>query len=282
MANTLTKSPIVYYGGKTAILNHILPLIPEHEVYTEVFFGGGTVFFAKKPAKNETINDRLDIVINFYEQLQNNYQDLLFLINQSLVSRTLHNEALKYVRGFKSDCYEITDKLHCAWAFWYLTQVGFMNKLQSGLGFNNASHSEADRFQRKKDAYKNGFYHSRIQHAYIENKDGLSVLKSRNVKKAFHYLDPPYPGADQGHYAGYTWDDFEKLLEWCQNECKGKFLLSNYNSEMLDRYIERNGWIKKEIVHRLKAPRKSGDNKVEVLVRNYKNVCGTLDLFNEQ
>lgn len=30
MAYTKVKTPIVYYGGKTAILNHILPLIPEH------------------------------------------------------------------------------------------------------------------------------------------------------------------------------------------------------------------------------------------------------------
>ena len=51
------KTPISYYGGKQSLLKHILPLIPEHRIYVEPFFGGGAVFFAKEPAKVEVIND---------------------------------------------------------------------------------------------------------------------------------------------------------------------------------------------------------------------------------
>lgn len=47
------KSPIIYYGGKTSMIPHILPLIPEHEVYTETFFGGGAIFWAKPKVPNE-------------------------------------------------------------------------------------------------------------------------------------------------------------------------------------------------------------------------------------
>ena len=67
------NTPIVYYGGKTTMLPHILKLIPVHTCYTEVFFGGGAVFWAKKSVANETINDKLDIVVNFYRQLKCNY-----------------------------------------------------------------------------------------------------------------------------------------------------------------------------------------------------------------
>jgi len=49
MAYTKVKTPIVYYGGKTAILNHLMEMVPVHEVYTETFFGGGTLFWAKDP-----------------------------------------------------------------------------------------------------------------------------------------------------------------------------------------------------------------------------------------
>lgn len=45
------KTPIAYYGGKQMMLNHILPKIPEHTTYAELFFGGGAVFWAKSPAK---------------------------------------------------------------------------------------------------------------------------------------------------------------------------------------------------------------------------------------
>jgi hypothetical protein len=47
------------------MLRYILPLIPEHKIYTEAFFGGGAVFWAKEPAKVEFINDHNGEVINF-------------------------------------------------------------------------------------------------------------------------------------------------------------------------------------------------------------------------
>ncbi|HEU0226617.1 MAG TPA: DNA adenine methylase [Arachidicoccus soli] len=49
------KTPISYYGGKQSMLKHILPLIPEHTVYVEPFFGGGAVFRAKEPKNVEVI-----------------------------------------------------------------------------------------------------------------------------------------------------------------------------------------------------------------------------------
>ena len=51
------KTPITYYGGKQSMLSIILPMIPEHNLYCEPFFGGGAVFFAKEPSKIEVIND---------------------------------------------------------------------------------------------------------------------------------------------------------------------------------------------------------------------------------
>lgn len=60
------KTPISYYGGKQAMLKKILPLIPDHVVYVEPFFGGGAVFFAKDKSEVEIINDYNSNVANFY------------------------------------------------------------------------------------------------------------------------------------------------------------------------------------------------------------------------
>jgi phospholipid/cholesterol/gamma-HCH transport system ATP-binding protein len=81
------------------MLPHILPIIPKHDIYTEVFFGGGAVYWAKQPAKNETINDRLDYVINFYTQLKTNFSQLSKLIQGSLVSRSMHSKALLILKN---------------------------------------------------------------------------------------------------------------------------------------------------------------------------------------
>ena len=78
----------------------------------------------------------------------------------------------------------------------------------------------------------------------------------------------------------FTAKDFEKMLKWCAKECEGSFMLHNYNSALLDKYIDANGWNKIEVTHRLEATKKkTGVEKVEVIVTNYSTPCGTLKLF---
>jgi len=45
------KTPITYWGGKQQMVEIILPLIPPHKQYDEPFFGGGAIYFAKKPSE---------------------------------------------------------------------------------------------------------------------------------------------------------------------------------------------------------------------------------------
>lgn len=279
MAYTQVKSPICYYGGKTSILNHILPLIPPHKVYTETFFGGGAVFFAKDPAKNETINDRLDIVINFYRTLRNNFKPLKELINATLISRTIYNEAGQIIRAHRKG-FDV-DRIQLAWAFWMHSNFSHMHKISGGYKQQkDGGKSIAMELQNKKVMFTEMLI-SRIENAVIENTDWHKVAEARNHIDAFHFMDPSYPGTDQGKHHRFTWDDLETLLHWCESDCEGKFMLCNYNSPMLQEYIDRNSWPKREIIHKLKAPRKNGTqtHRVEVLVMNYE-AAGSLNLFS--
>lgn len=282
MINYRMKTPIVYYGGKTAILPHLLEMVPIHTCYTEAFMGGGTLFWAKQQVKSETINDRSDVVINFYRILKSSYGRLKKLIDQTTCSRSLTRYGNTLIRRHMRG--EIVNRIELAWAFWYTTNFNYSRKLGAGMSFsNNKSVCTPDTVQSKKREFTELLV-ARLEHAYIENDDFLRVLQSRNVPYAFHYLDPPYffgesGHADHGHYRKiFSIADYERLLTWCA-ECKGKFLLSNYNSTTLDRFIKVHGWKKKEITHRLSAPRKSGTAKVEILVSNYDTPCGTLKLF---
>jgi DNA adenine methylase len=283
MANTITKTPIVYYGGKTSIINHMLDLVPVHDSYYEAFFGGGTLFFHKDQVKNETINDKLDIVINFYRVLRLRFRALKKLIDATLISRQIHNEGLKIIRAHQAG--KKVDKLKLAWAFWMCTNFAYMNKIGGGYKYSNhMSVSTPETLQRRKKDFTEMLV-SRLEHTYIENDDALKIAQSRNTKNMFTYWDPPYAGSDQGHYKGYTFNQYEKLLSFCANDYKGKFLLSNYNSDMLDEFIEAAGWFKKEITHSTTGnnghnPRKNRKSRTEVLVWNYPNTCGTLKLFN--
>lgn len=280
MATKSVKTPIIYYGGKTSIIQHLLEMVPVHDVYTEVFFGGGSLFWAKQPVKNETINDINDIVINFYKVLKTNFRALKKLVDQTCYSKTLHRLANDMIN---KHCYSDVER---AWGFWMRANFSFATKLDGGLRYSNDQTTLHPTIMANKKAEFTQLLQRRIENAYIECDDYRTILKSRNVKSAFHALDPPYfhgPDnlpADQGHYKRiFSINEYKQLLTWCARECKGKFLLSNYNSALLNQFVKEYGWHKKEITHRVKAPRKSGDLKVEVLVSNYSTPCGTLKLF---
>jgi DNA adenine methylase len=112
-------------------------------------------------------------------------------------------------------------------------------------------------------------YVLRLEKTQIENNEALKVLNSYDKEDAFHYVDPPYFNADMGHYKGYTEADFENLLQRL-SKIKGKFLLSCYPSEILDKYIKKNGWKKRALPLRVSASHHTPyKRKIEMLVWNY-------------
>lgn len=277
MAYTKVSSPIVYYGGKTNILPHLRERIPLHDTYTETFFGGGALFWEKEPAKNETINDRLDVVVNFYRVLKVDFKKLKKLIDATLISRTIYEEAGNYLRAHK---YGIpVDRVLLAWAFWMHSNFSFMHKIMGGYKQQKEGGKSIARELSNKKREFTELMVARIENTTIENEHWKTVARARDKKNTFHYFDPSYPGTDQGNHFKFTWNDYEELLIWCAKECEGKFLLSSYNSPILTRFSKKYHWHKKEITHQLKAPRKSGPSKIEVLVSNYSTPCGTLKLF---
>jgi len=258
------KTPITYYGGKLNLLNEILPRIPEHRIYTESFFGGGAVFFAKSLAEAETINDTNSLAITFYEVLKTDFNTLKAKIEATLFSRATYTVALTI---FKMP--HLFNKLQQAWAFYIATNMGFACSAKS-WGYDKYS-KRVKSFQNKKLLFDPSIA-ERLENTQIENNDALKVITSRDADDAFHYVDPPYINSNQGHYEGYTESDYRNLLDTLSG-IKGKFLLSSYPSETLDEYIHKNGWhsicFEKPLSAQKAQAGKPRDRKIEVLTANY-------------
>lgn len=79
--------PLVYVGGKHRAASLILPPIPEHRTYTEVFAGGAQIFFRKQPSKLEVLNDLNHDVVNFFRVCQSHYEELVRYLQFTVVSR---------------------------------------------------------------------------------------------------------------------------------------------------------------------------------------------------
>jgi DNA adenine methylase len=59
--------PVIgWAGGKGRLLKYLLPLIPPHTTYCEVFGGGRALFCAKIPSPVEIINDINGDLVSFY------------------------------------------------------------------------------------------------------------------------------------------------------------------------------------------------------------------------
>jgi DNA adenine methylase len=103
----------------------------------------------------------------------------------------------------------------------------------------------------------------------IENRDALKIIQTWDNKDAFFYCDPPYFNSNMGHYKGYTEQDFENLLQ-VLSEIKGKFILSSYPSEILEKYIKKHKWFSKRI-EGIQVSVSLGKRKMktEVLTGNY-------------
>lgn len=262
----MPKTPISYYGGKQNMLKHILPNIPKHRIYTEAFFGGGAVFFAKEPSESEIINDLNTQVMNFYQVCVEDYMSLKQKIESTIFSRATYKVAMVIYQ-----MPHLFNRVQQAWAFYIATNMGFGCRVGSwGM----------DKYGKRVKAFLNKkitFDHSikeRLEHAQIETGDAVKVIKQYDNDDAFHYIDPPYIETNMGHYQGYSIAEYKRLLE-CLRTIKGKFLLSGFPNDILDRYIHQEGWFalgfnKPKTASKATLGKPRIARKTEVLVSNYK------------
>lgn len=257
------KTPIVYYGGKQRLLTVILKLIPEHEIYCEPFVGGGAVFMGKDRVRTEIINDIDAMISIFYTQLRDNYTELKEKIDRTLYDRSTHRVALS-IRKLP----HLFSDLQIAWAFFVLSSVGFSGALDSFGCYTRGT--KAQTHENRKELLNETLF-KRFEGVQIENNDALEVIKKRDSKDSFFYLDPPYIDTVQSHYRGYTREDYTQLLLLLTN-LKGKFLLSSFPNDLLDLYTREFGWYQIEIEQPKPASRNADGTlkrKTEVLTANY-------------
>lgn len=256
------KTPISYYGGKQRMLRHILPLVPEHRVYTEAFCGGAAVYWAKEPAAVEVLNDLNGEVVNFWQVLRSEYDALAELVQQTPHSRAVYEDAkVMYERP------HLFDALRRAWAFWVL--VGQSYSASPGNGFAYDSNGTTSKKLANRTQAFGPHLAQRLAMTQMECNDALRVIESRDCADAWHYVDPPYFNSDCGHYNGYTETQFEALLALLAR-VKGRFLLSSYPSDLLKDYAAKHGWFQRSFESEIAVTKLAkGKRKVEVLTANY-------------
>jgi DNA adenine methylase len=230
------RAAFSYYGGKQRMAHNIIPLFPPHTVYVEVHAGGLAVLFAKGRSKTgnggdyrEVINDHDQRIVNFYQIMRDpeHSQELIRRLQWTLYSRAEYARAKEI---YKSGCGNDIDR---AWAWYVNIQQSFGNKSHAGWGTSVFGQNHAATWNKKIGALDK--IHTRLAQVHIECLDQIEIIEKWASPQTCFYVDPPYVGANQGDYAGYTQEDFTALLA-ALDASGSSFCLSCYDNPALQHY----------------------------------------------
>lgn len=275
--NKLVAPFLKWVGGKRQLMPSIVEHLPENikdYKYIEPFIGGGAVLFNLQP-KNAIINDFNEELINVYQVIKNNLDELIIDLKK-------HKNEAEYFYSIRSlDRNGEFKKLN---AIQRASRVIFLNKTCfNGLyRVNNAGefNSPFGRYKNPNIVNEptlkavNKFLNS--NNIDIKSGDYSEILKQAD-KKCFVYLDPPYhPISESSNFTGYVqggWNMYDQIdLKTACDELnkKGvKFLLSNSSADFIkDLYKD----YKITIVKANRAINSNGADRGEVdevLIRNY-------------
>lgn len=183
------KSPLRYPGGKFYALKHIMPYITcvDHDEYREPFLGGGSVFFAKKKATINVLNDLEKELVNFYNIIQNDESRKLLvdMLSVEVASKERHEQIKAFIPQ---------NDLERAYRTYYLNRTSYCGIINSpSWGYAEGKSSPPKNWGKfLNDASQ------KLLGTHVFSKDFSEILDlPKTGEKVLMYLDPPYYHADQ-------------------------------------------------------------------------------------
>ena len=231
MIGAQLASPLIWFGGKGMFLPKLLPLIPEHMTYVEVFGGGASLLLAKNKSFVEIFNDIDSQLVTFFRVLQepDEFAELQRLLSATPMSEEFYNE-------FRVTWESEEDRVRRVWKWFTVVRQSFAgqatkNKTGGWSGITKVK-DQANQWllaiERLPEVAK------RMTQAQLLNRDWRKVLPAFDGPDTFFYLDPPYvhdTRSGGGYAFEMTNEDHAELVEQVQ-KLEGRVLISGYNHEI--------------------------------------------------
>tara|TARA_R100000458_G_scaffold59376_1_gene69778 strand:- start:701 stop:1516 length:816 start_codon:yes stop_codon:yes gene_type:complete len=260
-----TDCPVVipYYGGKFTMSKQLLQYIPEHLRYFEPFFGGGSMFFRKKKANWNILNDIDNDLVNLYLCILNKFDELSEKIYWYPRSRKLHDDFRADIKATQE--IDIPDTTRAS-KYYYIVRNAFNNKPLNS--FSKDTYWSTQMIEELKQSKE------KLNGSTIENLDFAELIDRYVIREGdFVYLDPPYVVADNRDYYRNRFDESMhlKLKETIDNISlnNGKFMLSyDDRVELREMYKDYN-ILTIKTKYSGANPDIRGEEKTELLILNY-------------
>lgn len=215
--NAKPKSFLSWIGGKSLLTDKIIPLMPPHHCYCEVFAGAAWMMFRKEPSKVEIINDINSDLVTLYRVVQNHLEEFIRYLKWLLVARE------EFDRFMMQDTSTLTD-IQRSVRFYYLMKTGYGARLKNP-SFSIAS-TRPSNFNLLRIEEELSAAHLRLSREYVENRPYSKVIERNDKPETLFYVDPPYYGCEDYYGNGiFSREDFTTLRDQL-TRIQGKFILS--------------------------------------------------------
>lgn len=214
VANT-AKPVFGWQGGKRWLVKELLPMIPAHKTYVELFCGGGALLCAKPKSACEVINDKNSDLVNLYRVVKYHLAPLFDEMDWCLNSRQEFKD-YKEQRG-------LTDIQRAA---------RWMMRMKNGFGGAAVSFGRARQGGGAAHSSKKGrlallrAFNTRLDSVVIENLDWKECIKLYDSKTAVFFCDPPYTTGKASSYGAWTIDDLAHFREAGLDQLRGTWILT--------------------------------------------------------
>ena len=195
----------------------LLPLIPKHRLYLEIFCGSATVFWNKQPSTQEVVNDKDGRLINTLCAVKDNPAHLKKWLD-------LPSSRELYLR-FQEEIETETDPVKRAAMYLYL-----INNAWSGISKEGTPYVPKLRNHLPLKIDQIDWFCKRLRNVCIENLDFVEAIKKYDSPDTFVLADAPYRIVSDNLYKhSFTEEDHIRLAKSLA-AMKGKFLLT-YNKD---------------------------------------------------
>ena len=247
-----------YPGSKWRITEWIIDFFPAHRVYCEPFFGSGAVFFNKKPAYTETINDIDGNIVNLFEVCRKHPEELASAINLTPFSREEF-----------CNCYDmnVEDPIERARRTLVRYHQSFGTSNSSKNSWKNTQTAGGPRCSTMWNYLPETVIEvcERLKETQIENIDALELIKRYDSEETLIYCDPPYLPQIRKKNIYACEMSLEKHINLLGllKQSKSKIVLSGYDSELYNDML--SGWFTAE----KKTTAQMGLHRTEKLWMNF-------------
>ena len=187
-------------GGKSRMLKHLLPLLPDHQCYCEPFAGGLALLMRKNPSHIEVVNDLNGDLIALYRCVQYHNDELLREIGHLIAGRQTMHDLLRNPG--------LTDIQRAA-RFYCRNRKSFGGGGRT-LGIVRSKGSGCA-FIRSKNVDLLSQARDRLSNVVVENLPYERCLELYDAPETCFFMDPPYLNARPTAYAGWTESDITRF-----------------------------------------------------------------------